>query len=104
MKILQIANCFYPSFAYGGVPRYTYELSKELVKRGHEVCVYTTDAYNINSRLDRKQEIIDNIDIRRFRNINNYLAYHHKVFIAPDIVNVIKENIKKIWYSSFKWI
>jgi len=46
MKILQVSPCFYPAWAYGGPVPIVYHLSQELVKRGHEVVVYTTDTFD----------------------------------------------------------
>jgi flavodoxin len=39
MKILQVI----PAHAYGGTVEVAYRISKELVRRGHEVTVYTSD-------------------------------------------------------------
>ena len=35
---------FYPAHSYGGTVEVAYRLSKELVRKGHEVTVYTNDA------------------------------------------------------------
>jgi glycosyltransferase involved in cell wall biosynthesis len=95
MKILQIVCYFYPAWAYGGPPRNVYELSKALIKRGHQVSVYTTDAFDKENRVKEKQEVADGIEIRRFRNISNYVAFHHRIFITPGMISAIKNNIKK---------
>jgi len=42
MKILQVSNFFKPMWESGGVARSAYNISKSLVKRGHEVTIYTT--------------------------------------------------------------
>jgi len=60
MRILQVIPYFYPAYAFGGPVKVAFQVSKELVKRGHEVIVYTTDAKYWNSRLNTKSvEIID---------------------------------------------
>ncbi len=94
MKILQIVCYFYPAWAYGGPPRNVYGLCKELVKRGHEVTVFTTDALDSKNRIAEKQEIVDGIEIRRFRNISNYLAFHHRIFLTPGMIAAVKRDIK----------
>ena len=43
-KILQMIPAFYPAVAYGGTVAVSYQISKELVRRGHEVTVYTSDS------------------------------------------------------------
>jgi glycogen synthase len=57
MKILQIVCYFYPAWTYGGPPRNVYELSKALVKRGHQVSVYTTDAFDKENRVKEKSGV-----------------------------------------------
>ena len=44
MKILQVIPAFYPAMAYGGTVTVAYHLSRDLVRRGHEVTVYTSDS------------------------------------------------------------
>lgn len=60
MKILQIVPYFLPY--HGGQERYVYNLSKYLVKMGHEVHVATSN-YPDNG----KDEIIDGITIKRYK-------------------------------------
>lgn len=45
----------------GGVERYTYNLAKELLKRGNEVVIVTSNVYKLES-----VETIDGITIYRF--------------------------------------
>ena len=52
MKILQVYPYFAPAWSYGGVTRVVYEISSHLVKRGHDVTVYTTDALDSKSRVN----------------------------------------------------
>jgi len=60
LKILQIVPYFLPY--HGGQERYVYNLSKHLVKMGHEVHIATSD-YPDNG----KDEIIDGITIKRYK-------------------------------------
>lgn len=57
MKILQVVQRFYPSI--GGTQNVVYNLSKELVKKGHEVTIVTTNSLN-------------NKDIRGFSTARNF--------------------------------
>ena len=86
MKILQVIPCFAPAWDYGGPLRVCYELSKELVQRGHEVTVYTTDAFNSKNRITKSEEVIDGIRVRRFKNLSNSLANKHNIFLSPDML------------------
>lgn len=74
MKVLQVLGGFVPA-KFGGTVMLCHNLSKELVKRGHEVFVYATDA-DIGSRLTDVHGIktVDGIKVRYFRNISNRLT------------------------------
>jgi len=43
MRILYVTPTFVPSH-FGGVKEVSYQLSKNMVQRGHDVVVFTTDA------------------------------------------------------------
>lgn len=94
MKILHVILYFYPAWPYGGTPRNAYGLCKELVKRGHEVTVFTTDALDAKDRIKETQETLDGIEVRRFRNMSNTVAFHHRIFLSPGMINAVRNNIK----------
>jgi glycosyltransferase involved in cell wall biosynthesis len=85
MKILQVIPYFVPAWDFGGPLAVCYELSKELVKRGHQVTVFTTDALSRHHRVETPEEIIDGIYVKRFRNIGNILASQHNIFFSPSM-------------------
>ncbi len=58
MKILQVPSTFLPRM--GGVPYYVYYLSKEMIKRGNNVSVLTS---NVGSNI--KKECIEGIPVER---------------------------------------
>lgn len=95
LKILQVVPYFYPAWAYGGIPRVVYELSKELAKRGHDVTVYTTDVLDQDSRyvLKDKRTIVDGIKIYYFKNLSNVLAYNYQVFLPIGLSSFIRQTI-----------
>lgn len=66
MKILQFIPYFIPY--PGGQEKYIYNLSKDLVKSGHEACVITS-----NVPKGKKNEIIDGISIKRYYCIGTLL-------------------------------
>ena len=81
MKILQVTNFFKPSWESGGPARACYEISKELVKRGHEVTVYTTDGFKYRLNVPKnKPVIVDGIRVYYFRNLSSYLT---RKFVLP---------------------
>lgn len=95
MKILQVIPYFYPAWAYGGSVRVAYELSKELVNRGHDVTIYTTDALARNSTQKSRFLNVNGIKVRYFKNISNTLAWRHKIFVSPGMLSIVKEGIRQ---------
>ncbi len=97
MNILHIVPYFYPAWPYGGTPKVVFELCRELVKKGHNVTVYTTDVFDKNSRQSTNciEAEVEGIKIKYFRNISNSLAFNQKVFISPGISKALKENLKQ---------
>lgn len=96
MKILHVISSFPPAYAYGGALKSAYEISKQLVKDGHDVTVYTTDANSKDSRLEFKENpiLMDGIKVYYFRNISNRLSYKNFP-ISPDMAVALKKNINK---------
>ena len=64
MKILYIVPFFYP--VKGGAENHIYYLAKELVKKGHDVHVITSNL-DRNSLIKKEFEIIDGIKIYRLK-------------------------------------
>ena len=95
MKILMITGTF-PPRKFGGITKSSYNLAKELVKRGHEVDVCTTDlGNNSNSRLTvGYNESIDGINVHYFKNASNILAFNYRLFLPMGFISFIKENIR----------
>ena len=95
MNILHITTTFYPAWAYGGIARVSYELCKELADRGHNVTVFTTDVYDRNNRVrhDDGHAIVDGINVCRFRNISNLLAWK-RIHMPPSSILAAKQRIE----------
>lgn len=95
LKILQVVPYFYPAWAYGGIPRVVYELSKDMVKRGHDVSVCTTDVLDKNSRCDNsgKDTIISGIKVHYFKNLNNLFAYTYQFFLPVGLAGFMRKYI-----------
>lgn len=96
MKILQVISSFPPAYSYGGPAKAAYEISKALVKKGHEVTVYTTDVYDADKRYKYKEnpEWVEDIQVYHFKNISNKLAYKN-LPIAPSMAFALNKNVKK---------
>jgi len=72
---------FWPAWAYGGIPRLVYGLSRALVDRGHEVEVLTTDALDRDRRVSEGEQDLFGVRVRRLPNVSNRLAYDHQLFL-----------------------
>ena len=74
MKILMVIPYFVPATSYGGPVKVSFDLSRQLVRRGHEVTVATTDVFDDTSRIRILDEVIDGVSVIRFRNLSNAVA------------------------------
>jgi glycosyltransferase involved in cell wall biosynthesis len=89
LKVLQITKYYYPSESFGGPVQVSYNLSKNLVRRGHDVTVFSTDAYDIGSNLNLKDHfrVIDGAKVYFFHNF----IRSHGFFISPGIINALSK-------------
>lgn len=70
-----------------------YNVTRELVRRGHEVIVYTTDSIDRHSRQRPRTVEIEGVRIHYFRNLSNSLAWW-RLSLAPGIVFQLPKEIK----------
>jgi len=96
LKILQVVPYFSPAYAFGGPVKVAFQVSRELVKRGHQVVVWTSDAKDLDSRLTVKPvSIVDGIKVHYMRNLSMIPVKKSKIFITPELVSKVKEDIKE---------
>jgi glycosyltransferase involved in cell wall biosynthesis len=90
MKILQITKYFFPAVSFGGPVQVTHNLSTNMVRLGHDVTVFSTDAYDIGSCLNLKDRfrMIDGAKVYYFHNFTR----NHNFFISPEIVYALSKN------------
>ncbi|MEZ4668902.1 MAG: glycosyltransferase [Anaerolineae bacterium] len=70
MKILHVTPYYTPAYAYGGVVRSVEGMTQALVKRGHQVTVLTTDAFDQHSRYSGlREEVIEGVRVLRAPNL-----------------------------------
>lgn len=95
LKILQVVPYFYPAWAYGGIPRVVYELSRELVRAGHDVSVYTTDVLDKDSRYSKAKldAEIDGIKVSYFKNFSNKLAHDLQIYLPEGMRGKVEETL-----------
>ncbi len=97
MRIAFVIPYFYPALQYGGQPKSCYELARALVRRGHSVIVLTTDSAG-KSRLELKSGLliarnVEGIDVCYYRNLSNYLAFRHRLFLPIALFRNIQRQL-----------
>jgi glycosyltransferase involved in cell wall biosynthesis len=72
-----------------------YDVSRELVRRGHDVHVCTTDADGLTSRI-RGESVrdIEGITVNYFHNLSMFLPKIWKVFVTPSAVRFAKTQLR----------
>jgi len=90
MKILQIVPTFSVS---GGSQSVLFNISKELVRRGHDVVVYTSDMKNLCSRV-KSNEVAKGIKIVYFRNISTSFFRSTRLIITPKMMHTLYKEIQ----------
>jgi glycosyltransferase involved in cell wall biosynthesis len=91
-KICFITSFFYP--VVGGVETHVRCLGKELIKKGYDVEVYTSDS-DRNSTIDSKEGSIDKIRIKRFKSIFK-VGFAGVIF--PEVFRAVKESDADIFH------
>ncbi|MFQ5909463.1 MAG: glycosyltransferase family 4 protein, partial [Thermoplasmata archaeon] len=100
MKILQLCVRFPP--APGGAETHVYSISKELIRRGHEVTVFTSDLYTETPfvRLSKASNAMDGIPVKRFR-AHSLGGEMHYVFMPSILWNSLKEDVDVVHAHSY---
>lgn len=82
MHVLHVTPYFPPTWAYGGIPRIAWGLTRELVRQGVRVTVWTTDAFDGASRSSEPRDRqLEGVRVLTSRNASNDLAYTHQLFL-----------------------
>lgn len=85
MKILQVCPKFHQSVASGST-KVAYDISRELVKRGHSVTVYSSNMRDKFDKVSNRLETKDGMLIHRFRSIGTVATRGMKIFVTPGII------------------
>ena len=93
MKVLQVINAFYPPYSSGGAAHPTYNISKQLMKRGHTVTVYATNILDNKNlfHVESNPYNVNNMEVWYFR--NSMYSPRNNVCLSLELVNALKMNI-----------
>jgi glycosyltransferase involved in cell wall biosynthesis len=94
MRILQVAPYFYPAQAFGGSVQVAYNVGKELVKRGHEVVVFTSDANDRETRINVQTAQVDGMSVYYHRNLSMFLVRKLNLFITPEFRKSVESSLR----------
>lgn len=100
MRILQLCVRFPP--APGGAETHVYSISKELIRRGHEVTVFTSDLYTETPfvRLNGSSSAVNGIPVRRFR-AHSLGGEMHYVFMPSVVWESLREDVDIVHAHSY---
>ena len=70
-----------------------YELSNELVRRGHSVTALTTDAMDSTGRASPVSEVFGGIEVHRYRNLSNRLASGYQLFLPRGMGGYLRKHL-----------
>lgn len=95
MKILQVIPYFFLSWAGGRPVELIYNLSKSLLDRGHQITVYTTDAFNAKRRFGFRTELLnlEGIKVYEFRSLSGKLIGGHHIYFSPAMIPAMSREI-----------
>jgi len=91
---LLVIPYFYPAEAFGGPVKVAFDVGKELVKRGHDVVVFTSDARDLENRLGVESDEVEGMSVYYFRNLSMFFVKWSKLFITPDLYRKMKLDIE----------
>ena len=94
MKILFITSMYVPDTS-SGPSNAIRNYCTELVKRGHDVTIYTTDRFSKNKRVGTFRAEVDNVAVYYFRNLSNILAWRFKRLTPLKLRGYLRNNISK---------
>lgn len=95
MKILQVCPIFppQPKNVGSGVTQVVYNISGELIRQGHKVEIYTSDALDAEQRIGNKDNslIIDGIKVNYF----HYIMHYYTFSLTPSIISTVRRQLKE---------
>lgn len=94
MRILQVIPYFYPAQAFGGPVKVAFDVGKELVRRGHEVVVFTSDAKDWKNRLNVESHEVEGMEVHYFRNMSMFFVKNSNLFLTPELLRKMRLDLK----------
>lgn len=67
---------------------------EQLIRRGHEVTTFTTNAFDAHQVIQTPYANMDGIEVYYLKNLSNWLAWNQKIFLPIGLRMLIKKRIK----------
>jgi glycosyltransferase involved in cell wall biosynthesis len=96
LKILIVIPYFYPAEFFGGPVKIAFDLGKELVRRGNEVFIYTSDALDLNNRVLKKEIEIEGMHVHYFKNLSMFSVKTSKLFLTPEMYKQLNLDLSSL--------
>jgi glycosyltransferase involved in cell wall biosynthesis len=94
VRILFVTPYFYPAESFGGPVKAAFDVGRELVKRGHEVTVFTSDARDLKNKIAVESDDISGMRVYYFRNWSMFPVSFSKLFITPELPKRMNSDLK----------
>jgi len=94
LRILFVIPYFYPAASFGGPVRVAYDLGRELVKRGHELVVFTSNAKDWTCRLAAETDLVEGMVVHYFKNLSMFFVSKSNLFLTPDLLRKMQLDLK----------
>lgn len=95
MRILFVTPYYIPAWGFGGPVKVVADLAQALRRRGHQVSVATTDAFDRQTRMPKRQDIVDGIPVWYFPNVSNAAAFRWNVYFPRGFRSWLKQHINE---------
>jgi glycosyltransferase involved in cell wall biosynthesis len=92
-RILHVIPYFVPAYGFGGPVTVCLDLAATQVALGHDVTVATTDALDADSRVGPLQEVIEGVNVVRFRNVSAALSKRRNLFMPRGLRAWVRGNV-----------
>jgi glycosyltransferase involved in cell wall biosynthesis len=94
MRVLILTEHFAPAWAFGGPPKVLFGISKELVRRGHEVTVLTTNILDSKSVIEKRFDVLQGVEVHYLSILSKWLGWRIKVFLPIGYRTLLEGKIK----------
>lgn len=94
-SILHVIPYFVPAYGFGGPVTACLDIASTQVAMGHRVAVLTTDALDASTRVESPHDVVEGIEVFRFRNVSARLSKRHNLFLPRRLLAWVREHLRE---------